>query len=149
MSSENHRKDRYFFKRTVNESSKVALKRQLRAFLGFSQWFRQSQRQTQIYGYFSKTKFIIKSNKKANPWVTKEIAKPSKCKEKLYEKFLKNCYIQNGKIYEDYWKLFEIIRIKPRHIYYTKKLQFEGDTKNMANYKITHSLNLTTPNCYK
>ena len=38
---------------------------------------------------FPKTKFKIKSNNKANPWIIKGIVKSSKRKQKLYEKFLK------------------------------------------------------------
>ena len=44
----------------------------------------------QIYDdCFPKTKFKIRSNNKANPWITKGIGKFSKRKQKLYEKFLK------------------------------------------------------------
>ena len=45
---------------------------------------------TQVYDdCFPKTKFKIKSNNKANPWIIKGIVKSSKRKQKLYEKFLK------------------------------------------------------------
>ena len=73
-------------------------------------------------GCFPKTKFKIKSNNKANPWVKKGIAKSSKRKQKLYEKFLKICSIQNEKIYKDYTKFFERITMKSKRKYYSEKL---------------------------
>ena len=86
---------------------------------------------TKIYDdCFPKTKFKVKSNNKANPWITKAIAKSSKRKQKLYEKFLKNRSIQNEKIYKDYRKLFETITMKSKLKYYPEKLlQFQGDAK--------------------
>ena len=88
---------------------------------------------TQIYDdCFLKTKFKIKSNNKANPWITRGIAKSSKRKQKLYEKFLKNRSIQNEKIYKDYRKLFETITMKSKRKYYSEKLlQFQGDAKKI------------------
>ena len=82
---------------------------------------------TQIYDECSpKTKFKIKSNNKANPWITKGIAKSSKRKQKLYEKFLKNLFNQNEKIYKDYRKLFETITMKSKWKFYSEKLlQFQ------------------------
>ena len=83
-----------------------------------------------IWWLFSKTKFKIKSNNKANPWTTKDIAKSSKRKQKLHEKFLKNRSIQNEKIYKDYRKLLETIIMKYKQKYYSEKLlQFQGDAK--------------------
>ena len=77
-----------------------------------------------------KTKFKIKSNNKANPWITKGILKSSKPKQKLYEEFLKNRSIQNEKIYKNYRKLFEKIIMKSKRKYYSEKfLQFQGDAK--------------------
>ena len=85
----------------------------------------------QIYDdCFPKTKFKIKSNNKANSWITRGIAKSSKRKQKLYEKFLKNCSIQNEKIYKDYRKIFQTITMKSKRKYYSEKLlQFQGDAK--------------------
>ena len=86
---------------------------------------------TQIYDdCFPKIKLKIKSNNKANPWTTRGIAKSSKRKQKLYEKFLKNCSIQNEKIYKDYRKIFQTITMKSKRKYYSEKLlQFQGDAK--------------------
>ena len=108
MSSENHPKNRYLRKRIINESSKATLKRRLRetswdavkgldnpnkSYVAFIETIMQ------IYDdCFPKTKFKIKSNNKANPWITKGIAKSSKRKQKLCEKFLKNRSIQNQQI---------------------------------------------------
>ena len=85
----------------------------------------------QIYDdCFPKTKFKIKSNNKANSWITRGIAKSSKRKPKLYEKFLKNRSIQNEKICKDDRKLFETITMKSKRKYYPEKLlQFQGDAK--------------------
>ena len=114
MSSENHSKNRYLHKRMINESSKATFKRRLRqtswdAVKGLDNpnesYVTFTETITQFYDDCSpKTKFKIKSNNKANPWLTKGIAKPSKRKQKLYEKFLKNRFIQNEKICKDYKK---------------------------------------------
>ena len=140
MSSENHQKDRYLHKRIINESSKATFKRRLRetswdAVKGLDNlnepYVKFMETIMQIYDdYFPKTKFKIKSNNKANPWITKGIAKSSKRKQKLYEKFLKNRSIQNEKIYKDYRKLFETITMKSKRKYYSEKLlQFQSDAK--------------------
>ena len=140
MSSENHPKNRYLRKRIINESSKATLKRRLRetswdAVKGLDNPNKSHvafiETIMQIYDdCFPKTKFKIKSNNKANPWITKGIAKSSKRKQKLYEKFLKNRSIQNEKIYKDYRKLFETITMKSKRKYYSEKLlQFQGDAK--------------------
>ena len=86
----------------------------------------------QIYDdCFPKAKFKIKSNNKANPWITKGMAKSSKRKQKLYEKFLKNRSIQNEKIYNNYGKLFETITMKSKWRYYSEKLlKFQAAAKN-------------------
>ena len=55
----------------------------------------------QIYhDCFPEPKFKIKSNKKANPWITKSITKSSKRKQKLYQNFLNNRSIWDQKIYK-------------------------------------------------
>ena len=140
MSSENHQKNIYLHKLIINESSKATFKRRLRetswdAVKGLDNpnesYVKFIESITQIYDDCSpKTKFKIKSNNKANPWITKGIAKSSKRKQKLYEKFLKNRSIQNEKIYKDYRKLFETITMKSKRKYYSEKLlQFQGDAK--------------------
>ena len=62
-----------------------------------------SDNPNESYVIFIKTiKSKIKSNKKANPWITKEIVKSSERKQKLHEKYLKNRSIQNEKLYKVY-----------------------------------------------
>ena len=80
MSSENHPKNRYLHKRIINESSKATFKRRLRetswdAVKGLDNpnesYVKFLETTTQIYDdCFQKTKFKIKSNNKANPWIT-------------------------------------------------------------------------------
>ena len=60
-------------------------------------------------------------NKDLNsPWVTKGIKKSSKWKQRLYEKFLKNCTEKHELAYKTYQRLFESIK---KH---SKKLQFSN-----------------------
>ena len=79
MSLENYQKNRYLYKHIINESSKATFKRRLHetswdtvkaldnrneSFVKFIEIIMQ------IYDdCFPKTKFKIKSNSKANPWV--------------------------------------------------------------------------------
>ena len=64
------------------------------------------------------------------PWITKGIAKSSKRKQKLYEKYLENCNHQNLATYKTYKNLFETIKRKSKKSYYSAKtLNFKGDAK--------------------
>ena len=127
------------YKRIINESSKATFKRRLRetwdAVKGLGNpnesYVKLIETITQIYDdCFPKIKFKIKSNNKANPWITKGIVKSSKRKQELYEKFLKNRCIRNEKIHKHYRKLFETITMKSKRRYYSEKLlQFQGDAK--------------------
>ena len=93
MSLENHLKDRYLFKRIINESSKTTLKRRhsktsqdaVKDLKNHNQLHvKFMETITQIYDdCFPKPKFKIKSNNKANPWIAKSIAKSSQRKQKL------------------------------------------------------------------
>ena len=84
MSSENHPKNKYLYKRIINESSKATFKRRLRETSGDTvkalgnpseSYVKLIETITQIYDdYFPKTKFKIQSNNKVNPWITKGIA---------------------------------------------------------------------------
>ena len=58
-----------------------------------------------------------------NPWVTKGLQKPSKKKQKLYDKFLKSKTNENEKKYKTYKFLFEVLREKFEKIYYSRKLE--------------------------
>ena len=124
MSSKKRQRNKYLHKRIINESSKATFKRRLRetswdavkdldnpneSYVNFIETI------TQIYDdCFPKTKFKIKSNNNANPWITKGTAKSSKRKQKLYKKFLRKHSIQNEKIHKDQGKRFEIITMKSK-----------------------------------
>ena len=144
-------------KRIVNESSKATFERQLRktswdAVQGLDNnesYVKFIKTITQVYDdYFPKIKFKIKSKNKANPWITKDIPKSSKRKQKLHKKILKNRSIQNEIIYKDYRKLFEAINMGSKRKYDSEKLlQFQYDAKKtwrimkevMGKSKLIHS----------
>ena len=66
----------------------------------------------------------------SKPWITKGIAKASKKKQKLNEKYLKNRNPQNLATYKTYKNLFETIKRKSKKNYYSEKiLSFKGDAK--------------------
>ena len=65
-----------------------------------------------------------------SPWITKGIAKSSKKKQKLYEKFLKNRTPINDETYKTYKNLFEITKKTSKKKFYSGKLQrFKGDAR--------------------
>ena len=73
----------------------------------------------------SEVKVKFKSNQ--SPWITKGIAKSSKKKQSLYEKFLKNKTPKNEETYKN---LFETIKRRTKKTFYSEKLQkFQGDAK--------------------
>ena len=92
----------------------------------------------QSYDYFIKTfspiydncfpiKVIeIKTKKLLSPWITKDIKKSSKRKQKLYEKFLKKKSPKNEKEYKDYKQLFEKIKKNSKKKYFQDKLYMEN-----------------------
>ena len=51
---------------------------------------------------FPKKKIKLKPQKYNNPWITKEIKKSSKRKQKLYEKFIKNRNEKKYNLYKSY-----------------------------------------------
>ncbi|XP_065642226.1 uncharacterized protein LOC136073884 [Hydra vulgaris] len=64
------------------------------------------------------------------PWITKEIRKSSKQKQKLYIKHLKNRSEANLFLYKQYKNLFEKIKKKHKILYYSNQMQkFNGDKK--------------------
>ena len=72
----------------------------------------------------------MKARNSFRPWITKGIAKSSKKKQKLFEKYLKNRNPQNLASYKTYKNLFETIKRKSKKNYYSKKiLSFKGDAK--------------------
>ena len=65
-----------------------------------------------------------------SPWITKGIAKPSKKKQRLYEKFLKNRSPKNEETYKTYKNFFETIKKRPKKKFYSEKLRkFKGDAR--------------------
>ena len=57
-----------------------------------------------------------------NPWMTKDLQKSSKRKQKLYDKFLKSKTNENENKYKTYKSLFEIFKEKSRKFYYAREL---------------------------
>ena len=81
---------------------------------------------------FPKKKIKLKPQKYNNPWITKEIKKSSKRKQKLYEKFLKNRNEKNEKLYKSYKSLFESIKHKSKRIYHSSKiLEIKNNAKKI------------------
>ena len=79
---------------------------------------------------FPKLEVKVKFKSNQSPWITKAIAKSSKKKQRLYEKFLKNRTPQNEEIYKTYKNLFETIKkISKKKIYSGKLQKFKGDEK--------------------
>ena len=64
----------------------------------------------------------VKAQNSFKPWITKGIAKSSKKKQKLYEKYLKNRNPQNLATYKTYNNLFETIKRKSKKNYYSEKI---------------------------
>ena len=80
--------------------------------------------------FFPKNWIKVRHNRNSTPWITRDIAKSSKRKQKLYEKFLKNCTSENKRNYKNFKRLFESVKRKSKKIFYSKKLiQFQGDAK--------------------
>ena len=59
---------------------------------------------------FPKLEIRIKQKNLINAWIIKGIMKPSKQKQKLYDKFLKFRTNENELVYKAYKNLFETIR---------------------------------------
>ena len=79
---------------------------------------------------FLKSEVKVKFKSDQSPWITKGIAKSSKKKQRLYEKFLKNRTPKNEETYKTYKNLFETIKRRSKKKFYSEKLQkFKGDIK--------------------
>ena len=73
-------------------------------------------------------KIKVKARNPNRHWITKDIAKSSRKKQKFYENNLKNRYPQNLATYKTYKNLLETIKRKSKKIYYSEKiLSFKGD----------------------
>ena len=77
---------------------------------------------TDIYeNSFPKSEVKVKFKSDQSPWITKGIAKSSKKKQRLYEKFLKNETPKNEETYKAYKNLFEAIKKRSKKKVFTHK----------------------------
>ena len=72
--------------------------------------------------YFPKVLVRLKGKHIQNPWITKAIAKSSKRKQKLYEKFLKHETRETELAYKLYKNLFESLWKKAKKKYYFENI---------------------------
>ena len=80
--------------------------------------------------FFPKKRIRVKLKNLMKPWVTKGIAKSSRKKQKLYEKYLKKRTFENQKIYKNYKSLSESIKKKSKKLCYSEKfLKLQGNAK--------------------
>ena len=87
---------------------------------------------TDIYdNSFPKSEVKVKFKSDESPWITKGIAKLSKKKQRLYEKFLKNRTPKNEETHKkNYKNLFETIKKRSKKKFYSEKLRkFKGDAR--------------------
>ena len=86
---------------------------------------------TKLYQeYFPIRKIKIKPERALSPSIANGIAKSSKRKQKLYEKFLKHLTPINEANHKAYENLFETIKRKSKKRFYSEKLiKFQGDAK--------------------
>ena len=80
--------------------------------------------------FFPKVKVRIKTKSLHSPWITKGIAKSSKRKQNLYEKYLKRRTNDTETAYKLYKNLFESIKRRAKQNYYSEKLlRFKYNSK--------------------
>ena len=80
--------------------------------------------------YFPIRKIKTKPKRALSLWITNGIAKSSKQKQKLYEKFLKHRAPINEANYKAYKSLFQTIKRKSKKRFYSEKLiEFQDDAK--------------------
>ena len=84
-----------------------------------------------LYNIYFPTKIIKVKNKDLNsPWITKEIKKSSKQKQRLYEKFLKNRTEKHELVYKTYKKLFESIKKHSKELHFSNLiLKYKNNIK--------------------
>ena len=81
---------------------------------------------------FPKSEVKVKFKSDQSPWITKDIAKSPKKKQRLHEKFLKNRSPENEETYKTYKNLFETIKKRSKKKFYSEKLQkFKDDAKKL------------------
>ena len=69
--------------------------------------------------FFPKSRIKVRHNKNTTPWITRGIAKSSKRKQKLYEKFLKKRTSKNEMNYKNYRRLFKSVKRKSKNNLFT------------------------------
>ena len=85
--------------------------------------------------YFPKIFVRLKAKHIQSPWTTKGIAKSSKRKQKLYEKFLKHRTRETELAYKSYKNLFESLKKKAKKKYYSEKIsKYKHDAKKKMEY---------------
>ena len=90
---------------------------------------------------FPKSEVKVKFKSDQSHWITKGIAKSSKKKQRLYEKFLKNRTPQKEEIYKTYKRLFETIKKRSKKKFYSEKLRkFKGDARKRDTWKVYHKI---------
>ena len=79
---------------------------------------------------FPRMKIKVKARNSFRSWIAKSIAKSSKKKQKIYEKYLKKRNPLNLATYKTYKNLFETIKRKSKKNFYSGKiLSLKGDSK--------------------
>ena len=73
-----------------------------------------------IWYFFSTKKIKIKAKDLQSPWITNGIKKSSKCKQRLYNKFLKNRSEKIETKYKNYKNLFEAIKKRSKKNHFSK-----------------------------
>ena len=80
--------------------------------------------------YFPKVFVRLKTKHIQSPWITKGIAKSSKRKQKLYEKFLKHRTREAELACNSYKNLFESLKKKAKKKFYSEKVsKYKHDAK--------------------
>ena len=72
--------------------------------------------------FFPKVNVRIKTKSIHSPWITKGIARSSKRKQKLYEKYLKRRTSESEAAWRSYKNLFESIKRRSKQNYYSENL---------------------------
>ena len=79
---------------------------------------------------FHRKEIEIKSKYLNTPWKTNRLRKYSKCKQHLYEKYLKIRSKENKLTHKAYKNLFKKIKICTENYYQEKIKFFENDVRN-------------------
>ena len=81
---------------------------------------------------------MIKDTKKdlKSPLITTWIKKSSKCKQLLYDKFLKNTNSLNESEYKNYKKLFDSVKLHAKKLHYLNPItKYKNNRENLGSYQ--------------